>query len=290
MSLAGGLMLGSLVTAGGQQPQRPGAGPPTPWLVAHRGASAYAPENTVPAFVVAAEQHATFVEFDLRFSRDRQIVLLHDATLERTTDVEQVFPDRGRRVQVNGREVTQWPLSDYTLAELRRLAAGAWFDPRYAGTRLPTFAETIAAMRGRAGLFIELKSPELYPGIEAKMLEELRAAGLDRPWADPRTPVLVQSFTAASLEHLAGPLATRLPLHLLFGPADAARWTSDDGLTRARSFATGLSPDKQVVRQDATLVARAHALGLLVTPYTFRASAHAGFVDVTAEMRDFLTA
>ena len=67
------------------------------WLIAHRGASAYAPENTVPALRLAAEQGATFVEFDLQLTKDRQIVLLHDTSLERTTDVEEVFPDRFRR-------------------------------------------------------------------------------------------------------------------------------------------------------------------------------------------------
>ena len=154
--------------------------PPTPWVVAHRGASAYAPENTVPAFALAAEQHATFVEFDLQRTKDGALVILHDLTLERTTDVEEVFPDRGRQVVVKGETQRQWPLADFTLAEVRRLDAGKWFDAKFAGTRVPTFAETIAALRGKSGLFIELKAPDQYPGIEAAMLAELKAAGLDR--------------------------------------------------------------------------------------------------------------
>jgi glycerophosphoryl diester phosphodiesterase len=266
-------------------PPRPGHPPPTPWVVAHRGASTYAPENTVPAFTLAAEQGATFVEFDLQRTKDGALVCLHDLTLERTTDVEQVFPDRGRDVQVNGETRRQWPLSDFTLEELRRLDAGRWFDARFAGTRIPTFAETIGALRGRSGLFIELKAPERYPGIEAEVLQALKDAGLDQPWADPATPVLVQSFTVGSLEILAHELKTPLPLHLLFGAADAARWTSPEGLTRARALVTGLSPDKQVVRQDASLVTRARAAGLLVTPYTYRSSSTPGFADVRAEMR-----
>ena len=123
--------------------------PPTPWVVAHRGASAYAPENTVPAFALAAEQHATFVEFDLQRTKDGALVILHDLTLERTTDVEEVFPDRGRQVVVKGETRRQWPLADFTLAEVRRLDAGKWFDAKFAGTRVPTFAETIAALRGK---------------------------------------------------------------------------------------------------------------------------------------------
>lgn len=120
------------------------------------------------------------------------------------------------------------------------------------------------------------------------MIAELKAAGLDRPWADASTPVLLQSFTVESLRLLAGQLRTPLPIHLLFGPADASRWTSETGLADARTFATGLSPDKQVVRADPTLVRRAHARGLLVTPYTFRASSVGTFADVAAEMRDTL--
>ena len=265
-----------------------GTAPPTPWVVAHRGASAYAPENTVPAFTLAAQQGATFVEFDLQRTKDGALVILHDLTLERTTDVEDVFPDRGREVTVGGQTRRQWPLSDFTLAEIRRLDAGRWFDPKFAGTRLPTFGETIKALRGRSGLYIELKAPDKYPGIEAEMVKELKAAGLDQPWADPKTPVVVQSFTVSSLEILARELKTPLPLHLLFGTADAAKWSSDAGLAQAKGFVTGLSPDKQVVRQDPTLVARARARGLLVTPYTYRAAAVTGFPDVAAEMRDAL--
>ena len=146
------------------------AAPRTPWVVAHRGASAYAPENTVPAFTRAAEQGATFVEIDLQRTRDGALVVLHDSTLERTTDVEDVFPDRARVVTVRGEARRQWPLADFTLDEIRRLDAGRWFDARFAGTRIPTFGEAIAAVRGRTGLFIELKAPDQYPGIEREMI------------------------------------------------------------------------------------------------------------------------
>lgn len=275
------LALMALVVAGLQA-----AAPPSrPWVVAHRGASAYAPENTLPAFTLAAEQGATFVEFDLQRTKDGALVLLHDTTLERTTDVEEVFPDRARQVVVKGETRRQWPLADFTLAEVRTLDAGRWFDARFAGTRVPTFGETIKALRGKTGFYIELKAPELYPGIEAQMLKELKAEGLDQPWADPRTPVLLQSFTVSSLQILARDLRTTLPIHLLFGPADAKRWTSDAGLAEAKTFATGLSPDKQVVRADASLVSRAKALGMPVTPYTFRSTAVGTFPDVHAEMK-----
>jgi glycerophosphoryl diester phosphodiesterase len=271
-------------TAKHQQPPLP----PTPWLVAHRGASAYAPENTVPAFRLAAAQGATFVEFDLRLTKDRQLICLHDESLERTTNVEEVFPDRFRTTRgADGAPTRRWMLADFTLAELRTLDAGSWFSPAFRGTRLPTFAETVDSLRGQSGLFIEIKSPESYEGIERMILAELAATGLDRPGADPKTPVLLQTFTASSLQILAG-TGTRLPRHFLLGARDAAPWLTEDGLTRMKAFATGLSPEKTIVRDHPELIAHARRLGLLVTPYTFRASAVTGFSDVRAEMAHYL--
>ena len=272
--------------AGGQPPPRQAGS--KPWVIAHRGASAYAPENTVPAFQLAAEQGATFVEFDLQQTKDGHIVCLHDNSLERTTDVEAVFPDRARTVTAGGKETRRWMLSDFTLAEIKRLDAGAWFDAKYRGTRIPTFGETIDALRGRSGLFIELKTPELYEGIERRILAELKMKGLSEPGADPRTPVLLQSFTLASVKMLTGTLRTPLPVHFLISARDAGPWITADGLAKVKSFATGLSPEKSIVKDHPDVVTRAHELGLPVTPYTFRASAVPGFPDVRAEMAHYL--
>jgi glycerophosphoryl diester phosphodiesterase len=257
-----------------------------PWNVGHRGASAYAPENTVPAFTLAADQGATFVEFDLQLTKDREIVCLHDLSLERTTDVEEIFPDRFRPPS-GSNTARRWMLEDFTLAEVRRLDAGAWFDPKFRGTRIPTFAETIDAVRGKTGLFIELKSPERYEGIERLILQTLEAKGLARPGADPNTPVLLQSFNAPSLQKLAA-LGTKLPIHFLVAARDAAPWMTDEGFTKLAAFATGISPEKSIVVAYADPIARARKKGFLITPYTFRASAVTGFPDVRAEMAHFL--
>jgi glycerophosphoryl diester phosphodiesterase len=259
-------------------------------VVAHRGASAYAPENTVPAFRLAAEQRATFVEFDLRLTKDRQLVCLHDDSLERTTDVKEVFPKRFRTIASGAGAARRWLLEDFALAELQRLDAGSWFAPAFRGTRIPTFAETIEALRGRSGLFIELKSPERYEGIERLVLAELRARGLDKPGADPRTPVLLQSFTASSLEIFAKTLGTPLPIHFLVGAKDAPPWLTPEGLERMKGFATGISPEKSVVADHPAAIAAARKMGLLVTPYTFRAAAVTGFPDVRSEMVHYLEA
>jgi glycerophosphoryl diester phosphodiesterase len=285
LALASVTGVAALAWTGGQ-----GTGPAKrPWLVAHRGASAYAPENTVPAFRLAAEQGSDFIEFDLQLTKDRQIVCLHDNSLERTTDVEQVFPDRFRKTGEGAQAAQRWMLEDFTLAEIKRLDAGAWFDPKFRGTRIPTFAETIDSLRGRSGLFIELKTPERYEGIERLILAELEAKGLAQPGADPRTPVLLQSFTVSSLQILHS-LGTKLPVHFLVGARDAAPWITDGGLAKIKAFATGFSPEKTIVADRPELVARIRAAGLVLTPYTFRSTAvGAGFADVRAEMSHFLT-
>jgi glycerophosphoryl diester phosphodiesterase len=272
-------------TSGGHQERPRGQ---RPWLIAHRGASAYAPENTVPAFHLAAEQRADFVEFDLQLTKDRQIVCLHDNSLERTTDVEEAFPDRFRPAGDGSTATRRWMLEDFTLAEVRRLDAGTWFDPKFRGTRIPTFGETIDALRGRSGLFIELKTPERYEGIERLILNELEAKGLALPGADPRTPVLLQSFTESSLRILAGTLGTKLPIHFLVSARDAPPWLTTEGLTKIKAFATGISPEKAIMASHADAMARAKQMGMLITPYTFRASAVTGFPDVRAEMAHYL--
>ena len=285
--LAASLILSTLVAVGVtavSREQTSGDAPKKPWIVAHRGASAYAPENTIPAFALAAQQGATFVEFDLQLTRDKRVVCLHDNSLERTTDVEQVFPDRAR---TSGGSRT-WMLEDFTLAEVKRLDAGAWFDAKFGGTRIPTFGETIDALRGKIGLFIEVKSPERYEGIERLIMAELAGRRLDKPWADPRTPVVIQSFSITSLKIFTGTLKTTLPIHFLFGAKDAAPYTTPEGLVQLKTFATGISPEKVVLEQHSAAMAQARDIGLVITPYTFRASAVSGHPDVTAEMRHYL--
>ncbi|MGH9198943.1 MAG: glycerophosphodiester phosphodiesterase family protein, partial [Acidimicrobiia bacterium] len=131
-------------------------------LIAHRGASAYAPEHTLAAYALAMEQGADFVEQDLAVSKDGVLVCIHDLTLERTTNVEEVFPHRFVTETSGSTPGRRWLVNDFTLAELKRLDAGSWFDRKFAGARIPTFQEAIDLVRGRAGLYPELKDPEFY--------------------------------------------------------------------------------------------------------------------------------
>jgi glycerophosphoryl diester phosphodiesterase len=178
-------------------------------------------------------------------------------------------------------------LEDFTLTEIKRLDAGAWFDAKFRGTRIPTFGETIEALRGRSGIFIELKSPERYQGIEQMILAHLRASGLDKPGAEPRTPILLQSFNASSLQTLTT-LGTALPIHFLIAARDAAPWMTPEGLAKLKKFSTGISPEKTIVGTYPDAMKLAQKMGLPITPYTFRSSAVTGFPDVQAEMRHYL--
>ncbi|MFF1404105.1 glycerophosphodiester phosphodiesterase [Streptomyces sp. NPDC058294] len=158
-----------------------------PMVIAHRGASAYAPENTLAAIDKAAELGFCWVENDVQRTKDGVLIVLHDDSLERTTDVEQVFPGRA-----------PWKVKDFTAAEIARLDAGSWFSPAYAGTRVPTLAEYMRRLEhNHEKLLLEIKNPELYPGLEQQTLKLLANEG----WLDDRHlgRLIVQSFSAESV-------------------------------------------------------------------------------------------
>jgi len=128
-------------------------------IIAHRGYSARAPENTISALTLALDEGATAVEFDLHTSRDGNLVLLHDHTVNRTTD------GAGN-------------VSERSLRELAKLDAGSWFDPAFEGERLPSLVEALDSIKSRVKtVFAELKG---LAGIQdvRKVVSVTRAAGL----------------------------------------------------------------------------------------------------------------
>lgn len=128
--------------------------------IAHRGASAHAPENTLPAFAAALEAGADALELDIHMAADGALVVIHDSTLERTT---------------NGRGLVRVR----TLADLKRLDAGAWFGPAFGGARVPALGEVVALARGRVRLFVEIKGgSDFYPGIESAVVRCLKEGGV----------------------------------------------------------------------------------------------------------------
>jgi glycerophosphoryl diester phosphodiesterase len=260
-------------------------------LIAHRGASGYAPEHTIAAYQLALDQKADYVEQDLAVTRDGLLVCLHDDSLNRTTNAEEVYPARGTvRVARQG-DQKEWLANDFTLAEIKKLDAGRWFDAKYTGAAVPTWDEAVALVRGKAGLYPELKSPPLYTsrGVDMVKLfvESVKKSGLDRAESLKVTPMIVQSFDEGTIRRLAKELpgVPRIFLMDSFG---------NGGMTDARlrdiaSFATGIGPAKGAIDGQPDVVARAHSAGLTVTAYTFRARGGTGrFPDVRAEMSHFL--
>lgn len=151
--------------------------PTRPLLIAHRGASADAPENTIAAFELALQQGADGLELDVHLSADGHPVVIHDFTLERTTDG--VGP-------VNARSVR----------ELKRLDAGGWRDRRFRGQRVQTLQEVLERFRDRTRFWLDLKGgPALYPGLEERVVSTIEIYDvLDR--------VLVQSFDLAAIDEV----------------------------------------------------------------------------------------
>ncbi|WP_201006672.1 glycerophosphodiester phosphodiesterase [Pseudomonas cichorii] len=214
--LATALMAGVMLSAGtASAADAPGKviseknGLPWPAVIAHRGASYDAPEETIPAYTLARDLGADYLEMDLQRTKDGVLIALHDDTLDRTTNIAQVYPKRSKD-----------PVSSFTLAELKELDAGTWFNKAYpsraretyAGLQILTLDEVIDIAEGGAnkpGLYIETKVPAQFPGIEA----DLKKALAKRGWLSPRpaaaaghvnvaqTPgrVVLQTFDKSSL-------------------------------------------------------------------------------------------
>jgi len=255
--------------------------------IAHRGASGAAPEHTAAAYRLAIEQHVDFVEQDLGVTRDNQLICIHDDTLERTTNVAEVFPDRASKMPAPARG-RHWLVSDFTLDDIRRLDAGRWFDSKFAGARLLTFQEAIDLVKGKAGLYPELKSPQLYKsrGIDQVKLfvDVIRKNGLDKPESLRTTPVIIQSFDEDAVRRAAAELPT-IPRILLI---DRDGDVSDARLRAVAKYATGVGPNKTVIAASPRLVKVAHDLGLTVTSWTFRADEKNSYSSVRDEMAHFL--
>ena len=200
-------------------------------VIAHRGFSAIAPENTLPAMVAAAKARADKVEFDVQRTSDGQLIVVHDTTFARTTNVAEVFPGRQND-----------PVGSFTLADVQRLDAGSWMGSQFAGTRVPTLDELLATMRPTStNLLLELKNPTLYPGYERQVAAVLSAYGFTQAGR-----VYVHSFDLSALEsfHRSAP---SVPLGLITeAPVDVdhvASWVhtvnpdtgalSDAGVDRA---------------------------------------------------------
>lgn len=192
----GTLLLASTVSADEDRSRALALGIADPAVIAHRGASHDAPESTTPAYLLARELGADYLELDLQRTRDGVLVAVHDDTLARTSDVAQRYPDR-----------RDSPVSAFSLAELKALDAGSWFNqayPQRARTsfeklQILTLDEVMDIAEGNPernpGLYIETKVPGQFPGIEAQLQARLKARG----WLDRPGRVVLQTFDRNSL-------------------------------------------------------------------------------------------
>lgn len=207
---------------------------PGPYVIGHRGAAGYAPENTMVSFERGIALRADAIELDIHPTSDGELVVIHDPTLDRTTS-------------------GQGLVSAHTLAEIQALDAGSWFDPSFRDERVPTLVEVLEWARGRTKVVIEIKQgPIFYPSIA-----ELLAAALDR--TGMRGEVLAISFDHLSVKRLKE-LAPDIPTGVLY----AGRCVNPVALARDAG-ADALMPYWALLTKDE--VDQAHAAGLFIGPW-----------------------
>ncbi len=273
-------------------------------LIAHRGASGYMPEHTLPGYSLAILQGADFIEPDLVSTRDGVLVARHENEIGGTTDVatHAEFSARRRTQRVDGEEITGWFTEDFTLAELKTLRARERIpqlrpkNQQHDGRlEIPTFAEilayleyvnTVRTLAGLApvGVYPETKHPSHFRSLGLALEPPLLAAlksGLGI------APVFIQCFETGNLRELRRQSA--YPLVQLMsaegGPWDLASAgityaaMASEGLRRIAEYASAIGVEKKMVAIEAgdgalhptPLVEAAHAAGLTVHAWTFRA-------------------
>ncbi len=274
-------------------------------VIAHRGASGYLPEHTIAAKAMAYAQGADYIEQDLVMTKDDEVVVLHDHYLDTVTNVGEVFPNRAR-------EDGRFYVIDFTLDEIRQLAVYERFEnsgvskvpvfndrfPLEKSTfRVNTFAEEIELIQGlnkstgrTVGIYPEIKSPAFHreegKDISAAVLKVLRNYG----YRTKQDLVFLQCFDPYELQRIhqqlfsememAVPLVQLLGTDPQFEPA-----LTEEGLAQIAAYADGIGPSMYLVVKPGSgvevtdLVDRAHGLGMVVHPYTFRRDQLPEFVD-----------
>jgi glycerophosphoryl diester phosphodiesterase len=229
-------------------------------IIGHRGAAGHAPEHTFASWDLALEMGVDYIEQDLQMTADGQLVVLHDETLDRTA---------------RGQNCTG-PVIAHALTDLAGCDVGTWFNDarpdraraEFAGARIPTLDSVFSRYAGRARFYIETKNPETAPGMEEALIALLEKHDLLPARADDDR-VIIHSFSAARLRRVRSLHATipLVHLHARAQTADSIR-AQLNGLAE---FAQGIGPHYSDV--DSALVASAHALGLVIHPYTVNAPA-----------------
>ena len=222
--------------------------------IAHRGASGYAPEHTFYAYDKAHKEfNADYIELDLQMTKDGNLIAMHDEDVERTTG------NKGR-------------VEDYTTKELKQMDVGSWFNkkyPKYAkkeykGAKIPTLEEILDRYGDNANYYIETKSPDVYPGMEEKLLHSLEKHNLLSDQKLNKGQVVIQSFSQESLLKVAN-MNNQIPLVQLVDENKLSTFNSED-LKFISSYAIGVGPDYSDL--DEQMVQKLHNYNLKVHPYT----------------------
>lgn len=222
-------------------------------VIAHRGASAYAPEHSYASYDLSHfDMHADYIELDVQMTLDGEIIVMHDETIERTG-------------------LTQGTIKEMTLEEIKRIHIGQWFNDKfpelahdyYAEQTVPTLREVFMRY-GLANYYIETKAPDIYPGMEEQLMMILEDFNLltDERMANYQT--VIQSFSLESLIKM-NQLKQGIPL-LLLCKKGMLRDMSDDDLKKIHQFVYAVGPNYKDL--DQALIERMHRIGFLVFPYT----------------------
>lgn len=211
-----------------------------PLLIGHRGYPSKFPENTLASFAGAIEAGCDMVELDVTLTKDRKVVVIHDDTLQRTT---------------NGKGLVK----DHTLEEIKRLDAGSWFDPRFSTERVPELSEVMKLTSGRCMVNIEIKKSAFeadYPSdaIEHQVVTLVKTSGAVNR-------VIVSSYDKRMLQRIAAMDEPPALAHISNHPADQ---TDLDMLLAMRAFSW--HPRLTVLTRDQ--VEKMHGRGLKVFPWT----------------------
>jgi len=252
-------------------------------VIAHRGASFYAPEETEPAYLLARDLGADYLEADIQRTKDGVLIALHDDTLERTTNVKTIFPGREKEY-----------VERFTLAELRKLDAGSWFNAAfperarkgYEKLKILTLEDILHIAKGgthKPGIYLEIKSPKRFPGIAAQLVETLTRHGwLSRNAAmSPQGQaeqagvgqssgrVILQSFDPECVADFAR-LAPQVPRLYLYDKDEIKERGWDRILATAIGFNAGLGPSGYVATPWKN--SKGHSAGLFIHVYTINKS------------------
>jgi glycerophosphoryl diester phosphodiesterase len=213
--------------------------PYRPLILAHRGASYQAPENTMAAFRLAAEMGADGIELDVQLCKDGEVVVIHNFAVDETSD------GHGR-------------VKDFTLAELQALDAGAWYAIEFAGERIPTLTQVLHELGPRLVLNVEIKTatPFFTDGLEAEVVRLVEDANMVQH-------VIISSFSPVALWRVRR-LNRHISTGLLYAP-DLPRYLRDRWL-QSLARPAALHPRWDML--DEQTIAAAHRHGLAVRPWT----------------------